>query len=320
MYSAYTPDQISRFLTHIHLPPKYHPSTNPPLDISFLTALHTHTISTIPYENLSLHYSKDRKVSLDPTDLYQKLVLGGHGRGGYCMENSLFYLHILRGLGFTVYPAGVRIRLRQDGIPQGDYIGWVHVVLIVTLPDQSRWMIDVGFGGDGATKPVPLVEGHVVRNIGTQDIRLIRDLIPTQTDRSSEEKKMWIYQYRNGPEKEWNSFYAFPELEVLLNDFEIMNAYTSGPTSFQSWTVLVVLFLRRKKEGDIAGEESEEEIFGKRMLVNGVVKENVNGKTEAVEVCGSEKERVEALRKWFEIELTEEERMGIRGCVGELKG
>jgi len=194
MVSAYTPEQIDRFLSLIKLPSRFHPHNDPPRDIAFLTNLHIHCISTIPYENLSLHYSPNKGVSLDPDDLYQKVVLNGRGRGGYCMENSLFFMHMLRGLGFETYPVGVRIRLRQDGVPSGAYVGFVHIVNIVTLSDGSRWTVDVGFGGDGATRPLPLVEGHVTRNLGTQDVRLVRDFIPEQTQRSDPERKLWIYQ------------------------------------------------------------------------------------------------------------------------------
>src|ERR1700753_1694269 len=75
-----------------------------------------------------------------------------------------------------------------------------HIVNIVTLPDNTRWMVDVGFGGDGATKPLPLIEDHITRNIGTQDIRLTRDFLPDQTERTPD-RKLWVYQYRNSPEK-----------------------------------------------------------------------------------------------------------------------
>jgi hypothetical protein len=40
------------------------------------------------------------------------------------METSIFFNHVLRALGFTVYTAGVRIRPRVGGVPGGDYIGW----------------------------------------------------------------------------------------------------------------------------------------------------------------------------------------------------
>jgi len=97
MSSAYTPDQIERFISLIKLPPKYHPTKNPAKDLAFLTNLHVHTISTLPYENLGWHYctTKDYwKLSLAPEDLYQKFVGDGRGRGGYCMELSLFYTQV----------------------------------------------------------------------------------------------------------------------------------------------------------------------------------------------------------------------------------
>ena len=177
-------------------------------------------------------------------------------------------------------------------------------------------MVDVGFGGDGATKPVPLIEGHVTRNIGTQDIRLIQDFIPGQTVRSPE-RKLWIYQYRNSTTQPWNSFYAFSEfVEFLPADFHVMNWYTgSCPESFQTFTVLTVKFLRRPNQ-DVPGDE---EIYGKRMLVNGTVKENLGGRTKIVRECLSEMERIEALKTWFGIRLTDEETKGIQGRVAELK-
>lgn len=178
-------------------------------------------------------------------------------------------------------------------------------------------MLDVGFGGDGATKPVPLISGWAIPNIGTQEIRLVHDHIPPQIDRS-EHTKLWIYQYRNKPDQPWNSFYAFPEVEFLEADYYIMNWYTgSSPTSFQTFTMLIIQFLRRKKEG---GDEDEEEVFGKRMLVNGTVKENLGGKTKVVQECKTEDERIEALDKRFGMRFTDEERAGIVGHVTELKG
>ena len=191
----------------------------------------------------------------------------------------------------------------------------VHIVNIVTLPDGTRWMVDVGFGGDGASKPIPLTAGHVTRNIGTQDIRLVRDFIPGQTEQTPE-RKLWIYQYRNSSDKPWNSFYAFSDLvEFLPADYHIMNWYTgSHPESFQTFTALVVMFLRRPNE-EVPGDE---EIYGKRMLVNGTVKENLGGKTKVVQECFTEAERIEALKTWFGIRLSSEEVESIRGWHTEL--
>jgi len=188
----------------------------------------------------------------------------------------------------------------------------VHIVNIVTLPSGSKYMLDVGFGGDGATKPLPLISGHITQNLGSQQVRLLHGTIPQQLDQS---QKLWIYQYRNREEQEWNSFFAFPETEFLPMDFEVMSFYTSqhqGGTNFQTRTVLVIRFLLGEREG-------REEVVGKVMLVNGDVKRNDGGRTRVVEVCRTEDDRVRALREHFEIELTEEEILGIKGRNVELR-
>jgi hypothetical protein len=180
-------------------------------------------------------------------------------------------------------------------------------------------MVDIGFGGDGATKPLPMISGHVLQNLGPQEMRLLHDHIPEQTDRS-EHTKLWIYQYRNGADSDWHSFYAFPELEFLEQDFDIMHWYTgSSPDSFQTYRMMVVKFLRRRKQDEDGDANAEEVIYGKRMLVDGIVKENLGGKTKIVQVCGTEEERVEALGKWFGIGVTEEQRKGIVGWCTELR-
>jgi arylamine N-acetyltransferase len=181
----------------------------------------------------------------------------------------------------------------------------VHIVNIVTLSDGTKYMVDVGFGGDGATKPLPLINGHIEHNLGTQDIRLIYDTIPDQVDQS---KPLWIYQYRNSPDAAWNSYYAFPEVEFLEAEFSILNYWTStSPDSFQTTTMLIVKFQR---DGDC--------VVGKRMLFNNLVKENSGGKTRLVQTLETEVDRMEALEKWFALILTKEEQESIKGSSLEL--
>lgn len=185
----------------------------------------------------------------------------------------------------------------------------VHVVIIVTLADGAKYAIDVSFGGDGPTHPLLMESGVVSTNLGAQEVRLMHGNIPEQTDTSA---KLWIYQYRNGADAPWNSFYSFPELEFLEQDFRVMNWYTScSPDSFHPSTILIVRFLMG--DGDQAGE-----IVGKIMLVGGVVKRNMGGKTEVIMVCKTEEERVQALEKYFAMTLTEEEREAIKGTCTEL--
>lgn len=125
--AIYTPAQIVQYFDYISLPKEFYPENEPSLDIKFLKALHVHQITKIPYENLSIHYNPgspvDQKVILEPQFLFDKIITKAKGRGGYCMEGSLLFLWMLRSLGFDVYPTGVRIRYRKDGVPYGDFTG-----------------------------------------------------------------------------------------------------------------------------------------------------------------------------------------------------
>lgn len=304
--------QLTKYFDHIKLPKRYH-GDDVPRDLAFLTVLHRHQIAAIPYENLSLHYSQQKTIDLDAQTLFTKFVANGRNRGGYCMEGSLFFLNILRSLGFAAYPSVVRIRLREDGVPTGDYVTITHIVIIIELQTghalSEKYVCDAAFGGDGPLFPMPLKEGVVTRNLGTQEIRFAYERIPKATS-----QKFWVYQYRNGPDKPWNSFYAFHDVECLETDFNAVNYYTSQAPTFQKTTVIIVKFILGP---DDATEDNK--ITGKLMLVNGTVKRNMGGKTEVVEVCKTESERVEAFKKWFGIDLTEDEVNGIKDTVTELK-
>lgn len=309
--ATFSKAQLSKYFDHIKLPQKYR-QDNVPRDLSLLTALHIHQIAAIPYDNLLLHYSQHKTVDLNPQSLFTKFVENGRNRGGYCMEGSLFFMHVLRSLGFEAYPTGVRIRLREDGIPKGEFVGMTHMVLIIELPEGGecdKYVCDVAFGGDGPTAPMPLKTGPITKNLGTQEVRFVRERVP-----GSLRHEFWVYQYRNSAAKPWNSFYAFNDTEFLEVDFNVINFFTSKAGSFQNFTVVLVKFLLGQDD-----ETGEGKIVGKVMLVNGSVKRNMGGKTEVLQVCSTEAERVSALKTWFGITLTDEEVAGIKGSATELK-
>lgn len=179
-------------------------------------------------------------------------------------------------------------------------------------------MVDVGFGGDGATQPLPMIHDPIItRNLGSQHVRLIYGPIPQFSD---QDHNVWIYQYRNSDTAEWNSFYSFPEIEFLPHDYEIMNYYCSthvevGSLNFQTQNVLVIKFLR----GVLEDGEGEVGIVGKIMLVDGVLKRNDGGKTSVVKICKTEVERIEVLND-LGISLSQEDVAAISGRNVELLG
>lgn len=173
---------------------------------------------------------------------------------------------------------------------------------LVTLPDHSRYLVDVGYGGHGPKAPLPLVDGSTIENIGTQSVRLVCGHLPGSS------QNVWMYQFRIAEDQPWTPGYAFTEIEFFLADFEVMNFFTSRSRDcFLTTKLLVVMFLR---EGD--------QVYGKLVLDHDKVKKNVGGKNEIIEECNTEKERIQALRHHFGVELTEDEQSGIRGKISEL--
>ncbi|PLB47464.1 arylamine N-acetyltransferase 2 [Aspergillus steynii IBT 23096] len=317
MQSPYSTAQLVSYLKSLALPPSYGryipaPWTFPQTEEA-LTVLFRCQLTRYPYENLALHNSSSDPVSLEPDALYQRM-LGANdadpiGRGGYCLEVSIFFYYILRGLRSQVYMTGARNRDRQDGAPVGEFKGWVHIVNIVQLPTGARLHLDAAFGGDGPTSPLPLISGHAVRNLGMQEVRLVLDSIPHQ---SRTDQKMWIYQYRNGPEKEWMSFYCFAELEWFPDDFEVINRFTSWEVR-ERGNVIAVRFLRSGEKGhytrycapnavDCAGAD-EVRVVGKIMMVNHLLKINMGDRTQVIQEFDPKTQQAEILEKWFSISL-----------------
>lgn len=310
MKSAFSKDQISRYLDHVDFP-KHLRSPDQPRDLELLHALHVHHISTFPYENLSLHYNPAHTNDLDPQKLFKKF-LDGTGRGGYCMETCILMREILKGMGFRTFVAGARIRLRDpNGVPGGDFVSWVHCVNVVTLSDGSRYHIDVGFGGDGPTRPVPIGDEQPLQNLGAQEVRVIRDRLPGTSP--LEKHYWWVYQYRNGSDRPWLSYYAFPELEFLQVDLDHQNFWIiNSMQSPQPTHIIMTKFIRGQ---DAAGKPV---ILGKRTLFDQTVKENMGGKTKVIAQLETESERVQAFKDLFDLELNNEEVQAIRGWRTEI--
>ena len=179
------------------------------------------------------------------------------------------------------------------------------MVNILTIPSGRRFLLDVGFGANGPTQPLPLVANEVSPGVLPQELRLVYEKIEENTN---PDQRLWIYQSRNTPHDEWMPTYCFTELEFLPQDYEIMSFYTSqSRKSMFTYRIMVVKM-----------ELEDEQVTGTLILIGGELKRRVGGKTEKLETCNTEKERVQALKKWFGIELKDEEKRGIKGLVTEL--
>lgn len=181
------------------------------------------------------------------------------------------------------------------------------MVNIITISHQ-KYMVDVGFGGNGATSPLLLTSNNIQPRLGSGSMRLINSKIAAHTDPN---QRLWIYQIRHSPTEEWESTYSFTETEFLPQDYEMMNFYTSqNRHSFFTYSILMAKMVV-DEGGNLVGAVTMRDAVAKKKVGNEVVE---------TRVCKSEGERLAVFRKWFGIRLTEEEERGIRGTVMELRG
>jgi N-hydroxyarylamine O-acetyltransferase len=170
--------------------------------VPVLEALHLAHVTHIPFENLDIQLG--RPVRLDLPGLQAKLVQGK--RGGYCFEQNTLFAAALECLGFRLKRLAARVRLGARRV-----LPRTHMLLEVEVEGRS-WLADVGFGGEGLLKPIPLVAEQVCEHYGW-------------SYRLQEAAGLWTLQcFRRG---EWLDLYAFTREPQFDVDFEMANYYVS---------------------------------------------------------------------------------------------
>ena len=323
----YSKDQLNTYFKRINLPQNYLDSpalSDPSLmrtkehGVPLVTALVRQHLVTVPFENLELHYSTHRTISLNMGDLFEKFAERGlkYGRGGRCMENNGFFGTVLRSLGCEVRNCGGRVsramspikHIRED---QGHtYDGWNHMLNLVKF-DDAWWVVDVGMGTMGPAVPYPLQDGFETASVEPRQIRLQkRPILESYANPSNgvNPPEMWCYDVclkppKDGEEKKWIPHYCFTETEFLPQDYEMMSWFTStNKKCFFTYTVVVMRFV---------SDETGEKIIGNITLVNDGVTKNIGAEREHLRELKTEQDRIDALKEFFEIELTEEEKKSI---------
>ncbi|KAI6080662.1 arylamine N-acetyltransferase 3 [Hypoxylon rubiginosum] len=328
-YSRY---QLEQFFNRIALPePKRLYSVTSQIDfeekLGYLDLLLKHTLVRIPFENLTQHYSWHRTVNVHPQHLFNKIVRQSSRRGGYCMENNSLFHTVLLSLGFDVFMAGARVYNKETD----RYGGFTHCVNIVII-GPVYYMVDIGFGANGPTRPMPMVlfgDGDVVyRHLdgipeACAHMRLVKEAIPQLVDQS---QKVWVYQHCIDRESEWSPMYCFVDTEFLLEDIRGMNLSPwKSPSSWFTQKLVLSRFTTdlETDEGDGPGSASEDSldgyIDGALILFEDTLKWRRNERTVFEIKLQNEAQRIEAIRKYFGIELDEEDREAIRGTVSEIK-
>ncbi|PGH02073.1 hypothetical protein GX51_04886 [Blastomyces parvus] len=271
-----------------------------------LTLLQQRQLATVPFSNIVLHYSQHNTISLDPDYLFHKLI--ERGLGGYCLENTGLLAIVIRSLGYQFYTTAGRVSKSYDSPSDaGQFHGWGHMILLVSI-DGNKYMVDVGFGPNGPTRPLLMEEDKPATSFAPAQMRVVKNNIGPNVDRS---QRLWIYQTKPNPESDWRDAYCFYDIEFLPQDYEILNFWTSQhPTSTFKQKFICTKFLLSEAEDDIIGT----------MALTGVdVKQNIHGNVEKIATLNSEADRVSALEKWFNVHLHPMEVRGIKGSVVEIQ-
>ncbi|PKS06279.1 hypothetical protein jhhlp_007027 [Lomentospora prolificans] len=210
---------------------------------------------------------------------------------------------------------------------------------IVTV-DSAPYLVDVGFGLNTPLFPVPFpsvplnaASAPVPNPVSIcQNRRLMqKPLLSTSHPLSP---PAWIYSHRNGESNEFVEAYMISASEFRQQDFEVMNLTTmTSPNSFFVQAVMCVrTFLSNDPLAQInektprPNENGEPILAGQVVLLKSEVKvryvkpgkEDEFGEYQLLENLESETTRVAALRKWFNIKLSEEEQRAIIGRPTEI--
>ncbi len=186
---------LPAYLTRLGIPAPSGPT------LRALAELHQAHALAIPFENLDIQLG--RPISLELPALEAKLVQGR--RGGYCFEQNTLFRAALESVGFQVEAFEARVRVGTDLL-----LPRTHMLLQARV-EGREWLCDVGFGGGGPLRPVPM-DGEPA-SMGRWTFRV------------RTEGPLRVLQSLSGVT--WMDLYAFlPELRPDV-DFEMGNWYTS---------------------------------------------------------------------------------------------
>ena len=125
-----------------------------------------------------------------------------------------------------------------------------------------------------------------------------------------ESSRLWVIQQCQGSEnvthpntvKVWKQLFAFTEAEALHEDHEnsaFITSYYPRPNVVREQVVCVLYFVT----DDTKHLPIEEAMLGKYIMYKGALTRYIGPKTEVVETFKSEKDRIDALKEYFNIHL-----------------
>lgn len=142
------------------------------------------------------------------------------------------------------------------------------MINLVTLSSQ-RYLVNIGMNARVLIVPLPLSSDNPAFSESPRKARLLHGSIPEHTT-SHTLNLMWRLEVRNDEDCPRIPTYTFSEIEVLPEDFEMMNWYTStSPRSFLTHKILV---------GRMIMDSKTEETIGDMTLFERTLRKRIHGK------------------------------------------
>ncbi len=171
-------------------------------------------VDALPFSSLSVRLGEDLPLHLE--SVHERLVT--RRRGGYCFEHNLLMYEVLTELGFATRMYLGRVLLSGNPHP-----GLTHRVTVVRV-DGADYLVDVGFGPQGATAAVPF-DGTAVGRPWRQ-VRLV-------------ERAEGGYLAQYGVDGQFADMYRFELAQYGASDCEVGHFYSHRHPQSHFVTTLV---------------------------------------------------------------------------------
>ncbi|KAJ2916643.1 hypothetical protein MD484_g3770, partial [Candolleomyces efflorescens] len=341
--SFYSPAQVREYLSVVRFDPLPEESEIQEKkferSVESLERLMRAHLTTFPWENTALHYSASHTMDVSPQGAFNRMVRDGNG--SYCFGQNIVFLGILRSLGFRAYSGVARVNINWEKPEKQEvYTSHTHMLLFVQPHEGSNltYFVDVGFGGDGLARPVPLVNGDesIVMGLGpAEENRLCKVPFPQSSlsafacfDMSQlgilrgklilgfsissnipEGQYLWTMEVReafDGPYGPWRQMYRFSELEFFPVD-----CIDASLVVEQSQTGIIAEQVLCTKH--YVDEQHPEHMY--RIVAAGrrVTKQIPGQKEEVLRRFTSEQDRVDTLKEIFGLSFEQNATQNIKG-------
>ncbi|EWC44491.1 hypothetical protein DRE_06759 [Drechslerella stenobrocha 248] len=308
-------DQVAEYLAFLQLTHDEADAVRRP-SLANLEILMVRHLACAPFNNIEIHYSPAHTVTIDIPSIYDKVVR--RRRGGYCMELNTLFSHLLATLGYTAWLAPARVSRDRTGPAEAhtrSFHGITHCVVLVEFVDldtggPKTYLADIAFGGPGIVAPLELYEGASIAGIPGEAHRVVKVAVP-ETRRKA---PYWLLQHYHrgygqgeGSETPWMDLYMILEQEMTIRDCVVSSHWSSTREPIFMENLLAARLVR---DGNAPR--------GKYTLFNNTIKKRLGQENVEDETLASEGERVQALGRYFGIELNANESSAIRGRETEL--